>query len=354
MNQVASANKIAYHKEKLAAYLANQPVFPVTVEMDLTTQCTRICNDCPSCRSPYHRDLSMNFIENLFASFEGQTKGLLLTGGEPTMALSFPSVLELARRQGFEEIAVVTNGSLLHEERVINALLQHASTIRVSMYDWDSESCGGIGPTLGKITKLRKHIDQEGSALKIGVSALTSKERAPRLPEIADAVKNAGAHWVYYHPMCTGWADSNLKQVDQSNVLETVSEYRKQRQSGFEAFISQFRYASTEIQFDGYHSAHFMLVVGADGVNYLGAEVKYQSRFAIADVAGEWRSDFLQAPERLAKIHAVNSRTYSALNSRHRGVLYNDNIEKLKNGNLNLNDISDNSKTNAFLFPHIL
>ncbi len=50
-------------------------------------------------------------------------------------------------------------------------------------------------------------------------------------------------------------------------------------------FTSSDRYVDTGLSFDGYHAAHFLLVVGADGMNYLGAEVKYQPQYAIADLA---------------------------------------------------------------------
>ena len=301
MKKVASPHKIGYHQEKLAAYLHNEPVFPVTLELDITSKCTRSCRDCPSSRSSFQQSLSFNFITNLFHSLEGQTQGLLSTGGEATMSPVFPDTLALARKKGFEDIAVVTNGTLLEKKTVAAALLEHASTIRLSMYDWDKDTCHGIEPTLRHIEALRKQIDREGSALKIGISVLTFRDVNQRLGEIADAVSSAGAHWIYFHPMCTGWNDANLVQLDQSGVLATIQNYRETRDNNFEVFVCPSRYEDKDISFDGYHAAHFLLVIGADGKNYLGAEVKYQDRFVLADVAGNWRSDFLHQEERLGE-----------------------------------------------------
>jgi organic radical activating enzyme len=70
-------------------------------------------------------ELSLPFLDELFSSFEKQTKGLLMTGGEPTSSPNFGKALKLARARGFEEIAVVTNGSLLDQPRVLDALLEH-------------------------------------------------------------------------------------------------------------------------------------------------------------------------------------------------------------------------------------
>ena len=290
---------------------------------------------------------------NLFDSLEGQTKGLLLTGGEPTMSPLFPRVLSLARAKGFEDIAVVTNGSQLGERHVIDSLLGFVSTIRISLYDWGPESCGGIKPTLDRIAALRKEIDTQGSSLQIGISALTSKDRVPRLVELAEKVRSAGAHWIYYHPMCTGWGTGNLTQLDQAGVFETIDRHRQNRAHSFRVFLSPARYADTDLTFSRYHAAHFLLVIGADGKNYLGAEVKYQPAFALADVAADWRSDFLRRPERVEKINSIDSRTYSALSSRHRGALYNDYLEKLDQGR-EIPFAATRQETDSVWFPHIL
>lgn len=353
MSGIASAAKIGFHKAKIEAYLKGPDIFPVTLELDITSQCTRTCRDCPSSRSRHQHHLSMDFIANLFGALEGQTKGLLLTGGEPTMSALFPQVLRLAREKGFEEIAVVSNGSQLGDRPVIDALLEFGSTIRVSLYDWDTQSCNGVKPTLERIAALRREIDRQDSSLTIGVSALTATDRASRLVELAEAVRSAGAHWIYYHPMCKGWGTGNLTQLDQSGVLEAISRYRQDGSHSFRVFVSPARYASDDLIFSRYHAAHFLLVIGADGKNYLGAEVKYQPSFMLADIKTDWHPDFLRGPERIAKINSIDSRTYAALSSRHRGVLYNDLLEKLMQaGEVPLSAALRG--TDRVWFPHIL
>jgi hypothetical protein len=261
----------------------------------------------------------------------------------------------MARDKGFVDIAVVTNGSLLHQGHIMDALAEHASTIRISMYDWDDEACGDISPILEKIESLRKFIDTNKSTLKIGISALTSAERLPKLTEVADLVMNAGAHWIYYHPMCFGWNTGDLKQYPQKNVLETIREYQSKRLNGFQVFISTSRYADTPLEFDSYHAAHFLVVVGANRMNYLGAEVKYQDRFSINDLTGAWDKNFLLNPQRLQAINGYNSSNYPALHSRHRGVLYNDYIDKIIKGKIDVESVQPvTGEVNEFLFPYIL
>jgi len=354
MAEMASAYKIAYHREKLEAYLRGEPIFPASLEMDLTSACNRNCHQCPSTTSLESKNLKIEFIERLFSRLEGQTRGLLLTGGEPTMAETFPETLRLARKHGFVNVNVVTNGAFLNEKKVADALLAHASAIRVSLYDWTAGSCRELKPVLKQIEMLREKIDREKSRLQIGVSALTSRENAGGLSAVAQEASSAGAHWIYFHPTCTKWEIGTPLRVDQKNVLETVDRYEKSLLNGFNVYVCRDRYRENRLEFSGYHAAHFLLVIGADGMNYLGAEVKYQPQHIIADAAGDWRDDFLWQSQRLERIRAAGSTAYPAIGSRHRGVLYSSLIESLiRSGQKSLEDLPELSPK-EFLFPHIL
>ena len=355
MLEIASSYKVAYHREKLEAYLRNERILPATLELDISTECNKECPQCPSTTNRGSNTLSLGFIERLFARLEGQTRGLLLSGGEPTLAPAFPEVLRLARKHGFVDIAVVTNGSLLSREKVAAALCAYASTIRVSIYDWTlREHRTDLEATLRGIEGLRSRIDGEGSKLIIGVSALTSKENSGDLHSIVREVELAGAHWIYFHPMCIRWDTGAPERVDQSGVFERIMECRKEQSNAFGVFTFPDRYVERKIEFSGYHAAHFLLVIGADGMNYLGAEVKYQPRYVIADLANNWRDDFLWNEKRLKQIASVDSRTYPAVASRHRGVLYNQVIQDLMDhGERSLGEASA-SKATEYMFPHIL
>jgi GTP 3',8-cyclase len=354
MLEIASTFKITCHKEKIESYLRDEPIFPVTLELDLTSACNRKCPNCPSTTNLPSYHLKTDFVERLFSHLEGHTRGLLLTGGEPTMSPNFPEVLHMARKYDFIDVVVVTNGAFLNEEKVARALLADASAVRLSMYDWSAESCEGLYPTLKRIETLRSRIDLDGSKLKIGVSVLTSKENANGLSAVSQKALSAGAHWIYFHPLCTRWDSGSPVRVDQRGVLNQVEERQVSQGEGFGVFVFHDRYMKSEIKFSGYHAAHFLFVVGADGMNYLGAEVKYHPQHIIADVAGDWRKDFLWERQRLQRIKAVDSKTYPAIGSRHRGVLYNGLIERLMQLRQRASDESFSFSKDGFLYPHIL
>ena len=114
------------------------------------------------------------------------------------------------------------------------------------------------------------------------------------------------------------------------------------------------RYLDTDIFFNGYHAANFLLVIGADGINYLGAEVKYQPQYRIWDLNKDWRDDFLWDNKRLELIKSINSQNYLPIKSRHRGVLYNDFINRLKKDSQESCETSRVALNEKIITPHIL
>ena len=352
--EVASMYKVGFHRERVEAYLNKKNIFPVTLELDLTSRCTRVCPDCPSVRASRHYDLSEKFIRKLFTLLEGKTRGLLLTGGEPTASPLFPDTLKWAREHGFIDIAVVTNGSMLDSSPVFESLLERASTIRLSMYDWEKNICGSFESSLRKIELLRKKIDGNGSRLQIGISALTSDKRSEQLLKLAENVRSAGADWIYFHPLCTNWGLGRPTPETQEGVIQRIREIQVRQEFKKRVFLSSERYDNFPLEFQHYHAAHFLLVIGADGRNYLGPEVKYQPNFVIADLGGFNNGNLLWKKERFEKINSFRSQTYSAVKSRHRGVLYNHLIESLNNGNGAARVEFDRAAQRDFYFPHIL
>jgi len=350
---LASTYKVGFHRERLAAYLRGESVFPITLELDLTSQCTRSCPECPSSTAPTCQLLNLPFLEQLFGFLEGQTPGLLLTGGEPTLAPLFPDALRLARSRGFRDIAVVTNGSLLDQPSVANALLRDVTTIRLSMYDWEKGSSPWTDGTLKRIEWLRKRAD-EGSQLRIGVSALTSRYRVGKLRELMQRVRSAGAHWLYFHPLCAKWGLGCPELEEQDGVTAEIASLCENGRDGFRVFFFPSRYQSTSLRFNSYHAAHFLLVIGADGKNYLGPEVKYQPEYVIRNLQRGQMEAFLWEEDRLNLIRSRSDQGYPPVPSRHRSILYSDFIELLLQRDQTAMTEWEKAATQGFLFPYIL
>jgi len=351
---IASSLKIALHQDKLIRFLRGENVYPICLELDITTECNKQCDNCPSRLRPKIDRLSTRAVEQLFSLLQGQTTGLLLSGGEPTIAENFPAVLRLARQYNFIDVALVTNGSRLGEKLVIEALLSDASAVRISLYGWDRGPSVELQETLRLVTALREKVESTGSELEIGYSVLTSATMADQIQPIIQRLGDSGAHWVYFHPMCFGWEKGFLEQFDQNNILRSIKQAVANAPAGLDVLVYEDRYHDINLHFDEYYTAHFLMVVGADGFNYLGTELKYQHEYAIADFSVPLKSDFLWQPSRLEKITAANSKSFPSTAGRHRGILYADLIERLKVGREILTDLSSKATLEDLRFPSVL
>lgn len=326
---MVSSSKILIHQKKVKEYISGKNIFPVTLELGLTANCNRNCPDCPSSRGDRSLNLDLNIIKKLFLLLKEKTKGLILTGGEPTMYKYFSDTLKLGRENDFEDITVVTNGSYLDKDDILNSLADYSSAVRISLYDWNESDLSGLNTTMRRIEKLKKKVLAKGSSLSIGVSALTNKENSAVLDEVAQISRESGADWIYFLPTCTKDISGAARIIEQQTVLERISECSMKFNDDFDVYFLDDRYGSEEINFNSYHSAHFILVMGADGINYVGTEAKYQDQYALWDLKNNWKDDFIWDTERLDMISSLSSKNYLPKGSKNRGVLYNTLIERM-------------------------
>lgn len=346
--EMVSERKVFWHRDKVAAFRTDAPLFPATLELGLTTACDRSCPDCPSRLGRPGLFLAPGTARRLFSLCRGHTFGAILSGGEPTLHPDFGAILAAARENDFRDVVVISNGSRLDREEVAGPLLRHASAVRISLYDRLDDAGAGQNPTLTRIGRLRAAIERSGSRLEIGTSLLTQGASPDSLRRAAAAVRAAGAHWLYLHPTCVAVPGGMSRAEGQERLLAAMASCRQEQPPGFAVHYLARRFAAAPIAFQGYHAAHFIMVVGADGANYLSSETKYQPRYRIAAGSDYEDDDFFRGRERLKKIAAVRSADYAAGGSRNRGVLYNQALEPIKNRDGEIPSAPE------FLLPHIL
>jgi len=348
--EMVSPFKVLWHRDKVADFLSGKAFFPVTLELGVTTACNRSCADCPSRRGQPGLYLPADTAERLFALCRGLTFGVIFSGGEPTLHPVFGRLLAMAREHEFRDVVVISNGSRLDRSEVAGPLLRHASAVRVSLYDWQGEASPGLSPTLKRIAWLRREIERSGSPLQIGTSLLTRGISRKSLDLAVAAVRAAGAHWLYLHPTCIATPTGATPAKGQERLLAALAACRRQQPAGFAVHYLAQRFATKPAAFQGYHAAHFVMVVGADGANYLSSETKYQPRYRIAAADDYAKGDLFADPARRAAIAAVHAVDYPAGGGRNRGVFYSQVLEEARHGDTGPGAVA----VTDFLLPHIL
>jgi MoaA/NifB/PqqE/SkfB family radical SAM enzyme len=360
--RIVTIDKLGYHQDKLRQYIRGDSIYPITVELDLTTACTRRCPGCATVTRPPGRGLDSEFIHGLLSYLGESTRGLLLAGGEPTLAHSFCETLQMASNLGYLNIAVITNGAHLDDPKIARALVDYATCVRVSINHAKPKDYGqsfGCDPSelsrvLKSIEQLRKMADDANSQLQIGVASLSDPGNIGQLQSLVGIARNVGAHWIYFHPYCSGWDDGFIKQADQSEAFLHINEIVGLEAQNFPVLLFEERYKSDPVFFNGYHSTFFLLMVGGDRKIYLSAETKYQKGYEVYDLSDWHSSDFIRDPVFRNNVLSFSSQDYIPIYSKGRGVLYSSIVESISSGSVSLDEIIRRSSNIDPQHVHIL
>jgi MoaA/NifB/PqqE/SkfB family radical SAM enzyme len=329
-SKIFAPSKVTADRQRIEAYLKGEQIYPTTIEMDLTQLCTRSCPGCPySVSRRPGLTLQLPFLDRLFSILGPHTPGIVLSGGEATLVPHFPETVALAKQKGFKQIAVISNGGNIHQTNVQDALLENVTAIRVSMYDWQEGESEYFITSLKKIEGLRNRIEKEGSKLEIGASMLTRSEWNHRYESVGRQALNAGIDWLYFHPYCIDWDKQYPIQADQAGVLEAISNLKKAAPKDANIQVPFERYDERSLYFEKLHGSHFLIQVGADGINYAGPECKYEEETALLNLNDYMEDDFLWHPQRVEKLNGLNSDNYRFIGTKHRPVIFSDHIQKI-------------------------
>ncbi len=353
-NKIFTPAKVAGEKQKVEAYLNGERFFPTTIELDLTQLCSRNCVGCPYgvSRRP-GLTLQLPFLDRLFSIIGQMTPGIVFSGGEPTIVPHFGETIKTARKKGFKEIAIISNGENIDKPQVQDALMENATAIRISMYEWQEKETEHFTKTLKKIESLRNRIVKEGSRLEIGASMLTRHELNHRYEPVGLQALNSGIDWLYFHPYCIDWDKQYPKRANQAGVIDAVEKLKEVAPFGSNIQIPYERYSDAELHFDKLHGSFFLIQVGADGKNYAGPECKYEKEAELLDLNEYMEDDFLWHPKRVEVLNGLNSSNYRHIGTKHRPSIFSDYLQKVIDSKKSEKNETQ-AESNSFSYPNII
>ncbi|MDE2142447.1 MAG: radical SAM protein [Elusimicrobia bacterium] len=157
-------------------------------ELFLNYACQAKCAFCynpPITDELLRRELSFaQAAEALYAAARGGAKKLNLHGGEVTLRDDLPKILRLARKVGFTEITLVTNGVRLGDERYARSLIAAGVThVRMSLHAGEAVLHDRIVVVPGAFERLTRgiaHLKKLG--VPVGLNFVIVRANAKALP----------------------------------------------------------------------------------------------------------------------------------------------------------------------------
>lgn len=157
-------------------------------ELFLNYACQAKCAFCynpPITDELLRRELSLaQAAAALYAAAKGGARKLNLHGGEVTLRDDLPKILRLARKVGFSEITLVTNGVRLGDLRYVKSLIAAGVThVRMSVHGPDADSHDPIVVVPGAFERLTRGISHlKRLGIPVGFNFVLIRENAALLP----------------------------------------------------------------------------------------------------------------------------------------------------------------------------
>jgi radical SAM protein with 4Fe4S-binding SPASM domain len=224
--------KLLAHRERVKKMLAGEPVFPVSVELDLSLRCNHGCTWCSFdgwrqanwINLPGARALTL--IDELADC--GVLSVTLTGGGEPLVHNMAPKVMEKLTARGLEW-GIVTNGFLLTGPRR-DLAGAHATFVRVSLDAGTPETHRRIHQTPFEqfddiLHNMEQLIADGHGKLVVGASFCVFDSNLREISEAARRLKAIGANYLEVRPVYpTEWRGGRQDDQGISDANIAVAE----------------------------------------------------------------------------------------------------------------------------------
>ena len=250
LKQFDIQQKILWHYDKIAPWLDEKVVYPITIEIDPTNVCNERCTWC--CWKDHREDkttMSEEFLDKIIRNLAkvGVNAIIWTGGGEPLINRYVPKFMSLSKSLGMEN-SMFTNGILLTSEK-IPTIIKSCAWVRISLGAATAETfskCQGelkdfykIIDNIKELVKVKKELNSD---ITIGVGMLVDVDNYHELYQEAMMSKELGVDFFQGKPsnqMNSGdlewWLNLVIPQFKKAKELETedfkilVAQYTKDK-----------------------------------------------------------------------------------------------------------------------------
>ncbi|MDR1395153.1 MAG: radical SAM protein [Deltaproteobacteria bacterium] len=223
--------KICLFPEKLASLgrnrLGTDPLYPVSVELSLTSRCNLACRWCSELALRYRSPdrLTLKILEDLFDDLAaGGTRGITIEGGgEPTLAPFFAEAALAASERGLKT-GLITNGLALFSEKRPPSFYELFQWIRISL---DAASPADYLRLKGRdafeivLDNLARLAALNGPAVGAGYVLTNENDRPEDLAALARKLRSLKAAYLQLRPVVDHPELVSRQSMDFLKELET-------------------------------------------------------------------------------------------------------------------------------------
>jgi pyrroloquinoline quinone biosynthesis protein E len=190
-------------------------------ELFLNYACQAKCAFCynpPITDELLRRELSFEqAAASLYAAAKGGAKRLNMHGGEVTLRDDLAKIVRLARKVGFEQVTLVTNGVKLGDARYARSLVSAGVThVRMSLHAPDAATHDAIVVIPGALERaLRGAEHLRKLKIPLGLNFVLIRENVAKLPELAKRFVASGLfdEMIVYFPHERGMMALNAETI---------------------------------------------------------------------------------------------------------------------------------------------
>jgi len=183
-------DKILYHPERLAQWMREEQVKPVTAEIHLSNRCNNACSYCGQKQNQNGKDMSLENIKllNKFLTYTGVKSVYFSGGGESTLNKNIFTALD--ELKNFEK-GMITNAVFM-PDKLIERYVQDFRWVRISIDAGDNQTYYNIRGTkdfdrvCANIDKLLIERDYHKTGLVVGLQIVVNEHNYRELYNITD------------------------------------------------------------------------------------------------------------------------------------------------------------------------
>ena len=322
LDKAHSPYKILSHPQLVRQFIEGKPFHPIHLRIGITSACNMRCKFC-NFHSPneanfydcfsYEDEISTERCISFLKEFAGNGgRAVTFCGsGECTVHGGYVDICRASHAAGLH-IGLITNGSMLHHEKIAGCVCETHSWVRIGLN-------AGTASTFSRITKhkpegfsriftgLRYLRDNaKNPEFRVGFNFVITKDNYREIPEVAKLGREFGAHYIRFEPEYYSGIGHKPIEEELETISDIINAVSSMSSGDYEISVPKLdrgpmdKTNKTEGNFKKCHYSKFVTALGADGYMYPCPQVHLNRRYRIGEAVQRGYGDWLVCGEREA------------------------------------------------------